>query len=139
MAETIRQLLLKNIGDTLAEISEIKTVQVQKFSPLELDTLPLPAAFVYAATEVRKDETSATEIWDFEVAVEVWAKEDELEQLLGLVHKKLYEDRRRGGMALKTERLDSSTFIVDPERSLGGILMTFLITYYNKLGDPYQQ
>lgn len=99
----------------------------------------MPAAFVYAATEVRKDETSATEIWDFEVAVEVWAKENELEELLGLVHKKLYEDRRRGGMALKTERLDSSVFVIDPERSLGGILMTFLITYYNKLGNPYQQ
>ncbi|RLA87316.1 MAG: hypothetical protein DRG40_00710 [Deltaproteobacteria bacterium] len=137
MAETIRQKILQRVAQDLLALNSIKSAEVERLSPLDLDTLPLPSVFVYPGREVRETETMGHETWRLEVQVEAWAKEEQLEGLLGEIHQALYQDRRLGGLALSLVRAGSDMYVVDPSRALGGMLITFEVLYRHAVGDPY--
>lgn len=139
MAKTIRVQILEEMRDKLKASSAIKTVRVQEFSQLDIAKLALPLAFIWPETEIRNTEvTHSFEHWTMTVAVEIWGKSMDLENILGTVHKLLYADRTRGGLAIDTKRVGSELLgAVDPEKSLASVVVRFDIGYRHVPGDPY--
>lgn len=137
MADTVRKQILNTIATLLARAG-FATVQLQRISPIDLETLGLPAVFVYAGKERREESTTiGRESFVLEVEIEVWGKEEELEELLGLVHLTLAQDMTLGGKAVLLQRRGADSYIIDPERSLGGMLITYEVLYSHVEGDPY--
>ena len=133
---TFRQNIISNIVTALQEISQLKSVTAEEIVITDLDTVPMPCAFVVASNESRIETgTIGYESWDWSVNVEVWARTD-LEVLLGLIHAKLYEDPLRGGYATSTHRVGSDIFTIETDKQLNGLMINFSIQYRHAWGNP---
>lgn len=133
---TTRQNILANIVTELQEISQLKYVTAEEVVITDLDTVPMPCAFVISGAETRLDEgTIGYETWHWAINVEVWARSD-LEVLLGLIHTKLYEQPLRGGYALNTVRIGSDIFTVESDEQMNGLMLNFQIHYRHSWGNP---
>jgi hypothetical protein len=133
---TTRQNIISNIVAELQEISQLKSVTAEEVVITDLDTVPMPCAFVVVGPETRLDVgTIGYETWNWSINVEVWAKTD-LEVLLGLIHTKMYEQPLRGGYALNTVRVGSDIFTIESDKQLNGLLINFQIHYRHSWGNP---
>ena len=140
MADTIRKLILENIKTTLESIKSIRKVALHEFGIIDLETYPMPAAFIYPDSDDEVEEESRWEVWTMPVVIEIYGRNIEVEKFIGDIHKEMLTDETRGGYAERTDRLGGTDIIiVDPARSLGGLSMRFEITYRHKAGDPYSQ
>lgn len=136
---TVRENIWADIEQALKGISDIKTVEMHKSSLIDLDKISLPAAFVYLDSD-KGEEGNKYEQWTLGILVEVWAKNDKLEDLLGKAHQAMYQDRTRDGWAEATVRTGSSVFRdITPDRSIGAVWVNFEVTYRHLVGDPYTQ
>ncbi len=139
MASTIREYIWANIKATIEGISEIKSVEFHKASPISLDIAVFPAAYIYLEADAG-EEGNREETWTMKVAMEIWTKNDDLEDLLGKVHQAMYEDKTRGGYADHTVRTGSEIFQdIIPDRSIGVVMAKFDITYRHIQGNPFTQ
>jgi len=133
---TFRQNIISNIVTVLQEISQLKSVTAEEIVITDLDTVPMPCAFVVVSSESRVETgTIGYESWDWSINVEVWARTD-LEVLLELIHKKLYEDPLRGGYATNTHRIGSDIFTIESDKQLNGLMINFQIHYRHPWGNP---
>lgn len=140
MSSTIRKLILENIKTTLEGISSLKKVALHEFSVIDLDTYPMPAAFIFPDSDDDRAEGNRADIWTLPVVIEVWGKDIEVEDFIGEIYQAMLVDVTRGGYAEQTERLGGTDIIVvDPTRSLGGLSIRFEITYRHVPGNPYSQ
>ena len=136
---TERENILANIKSELESIAEIKHVEVNKATPVNLSTVPLPACFIDSGVENQRDGPFPvdSESWDWEVVVQIWTRGGDIENLLGLVYSKLMEDPRRGGTsAVETRRLGAELVEVDPSGDLLAMVVPFRIVYGHLLGQP---
>jgi hypothetical protein len=133
---TFRQNIVANIVTELQEIPQLKSVTAEEVVITDLDTVPMPCAFVVAGAEARIETgTIGYESWDWSINVEVWARED-VEVLLGLIHQKLYEDPLRSGLAQNTVRMGSDIFTIEADKQLNGIIINFKVSYRHPWGNP---
>ena len=133
---TFRQNIISNIVTALQEITQLKSVTAEEVIITDLDTIPMPCAFVVSGAESRIETgTIGRESWDWSINVEIWAKGD-LEILLGVIHKKMYEDPLRGGFAQNTVRMGSDIFTIETDKQLNGMIINFKISYRHPWGNP---
>lgn len=133
---TVRQNIIANIVTELQEVSQLKSVTAEEVVITDLDTVPMPCAFVVAGGESRVETgTIGYESWDWSINVEVWAKTD-LEVLLGIIHQKMYEQPLRGGYAINTVRVGADIFTIESDKQLNGLMINFLVRYRHPWGNP---
>jgi hypothetical protein len=133
---TTRQSILANIVSELQDIVQLESVTAEEVTISDIDTVPMPAAFVVAGPETRiEDGTLGYETWSWDVVIEIWARTN-LEELLGLVHSKLYEDYSRGSYALETTRVGADIYTIEADKHLNGLSLTFRILYRHRFGTP---
>ena len=136
---TVRESIWTDIKETIEGVSEIKTVELHKASPIALDIAVFPAAYIYLEADAG-EEGNREETWVMKIAVEVWTKNDDLEDLLGKVHQAMYEDKTRGGYADHTVRTGSEIFMdIVPDRSIGVVMAKFDVVYKHVQGNPFTQ
>jgi hypothetical protein len=140
MASTIRRLILENIQTTLEGISFLNKVALHEFSVIDLDTYPLPAAFIFPDSDDAIENEDRWAKWTLPVVIEVWGEDITIEDLIGEIYQAMMSDRTRGGYAEQTERLGGTDIVViDPARSLGSFTMQFEIVYRHLPNNPYSQ
>lgn len=133
---TTRQRIIANIVTELQEVTQLKSVTAEEVVITDLDTIPMPCAFVVAGPEIRlNDGTIGYETWNWSINVEIWAKTS-VEVLLGLIHEKLYEDPLRANNALSTIRTGSDIFTIETDKQTNGMMINFLINYRHPWGNP---
>ena len=137
-----RSNILSNIKTTLEGIVAIKHVEIDKFDPVDLSTLPLPAAFVYSGKDTlsesndRKDApVIGMETWSWEIFIEIWAKEADMETLLSSIHTAMHSDYKRGGYAEYSVRTSVEMYVVDPTRAVRSMLLAYRVIYRHSLGS----
>jgi len=133
---TFRQSIISNIVAVLQEITQLKSVTAEEVVITDLDTVPMPCAFVVVGSEARIETgTIGYESWEWAINVEIWSKTD-LEVMLGLIHEKMYNDPSRGGFAQNTVRMGSDIFTIETDKQLNGIMINFKISYRHPWGNP---
>lgn len=149
MSDTLRKQILDKSKSMLQAVTDdggsivFGDVFVSKVSPIDLETVSYPCAFVYSGPEKDLNVSGAPntyESWDWIITIEVWARDEDMEDLLKYVHKKfaeLYPTGMIGGLAIDVKRKScSGTLSVDPTKSLAAIMMDFSVQYRHVFGSP---
>ena len=75
MADTLRQTILSKIGEVLEGVSGVEKVEIERSTPVDIDTIPFATCFVYSGPEERATDDRSTigfETFDWTVVIEVW-------------------------------------------------------------------
>ncbi len=134
---TTRENILDTIKTNITAVTGISSASLLQPSPVDLDTIAMPAAFIYTGAEVRLADNRAVigyETWQWEVFIEVWARDTDMEALLGLIHSKMYLDEEIGNYAVISYRTGVDMQVVDPEQSLQVMLITYEVIYRHVKG-----
>jgi hypothetical protein len=141
---TTRQAIL----DTLKELVEavvddssnyiFKQVEVTKTVPPDIETIQLPACFIYSDREYRLENeeraTIGSENWEWYVTLEVWAAYEDLETILKFVHTKIYDNYTLGNYASWASRVAVDFLTVDPTKDIESMAISYRLVYRHKLG-----
>ena len=137
---TVRQNILEGIKTILEGIASINYVEINRISPIDLETIPYPCAFIYPDAETKLNDNRAVigyENWELGISIEVWANKDtNLETLLGEIHTAMVNDYRIGGHAVTSDRIGSELFLVDPVREIQSMILNYSIIYRHRKGIP---
>lgn len=134
---TARQNILARIKEDLEAIASIKEVYLYESGPMDLETVPMPCAFIHTSDEARLVDSRAVigyETWSWQVVIEVWAVDKEMEDLLNDIHTKMYSDNSFNDYAIVSYRTGVDFLFIDPERALESMLITYEITYRHVKG-----
>lgn len=134
---TIRQNILSNIKTTLEAITDFKKVELNRVTPLDLDIVPLPIVFIFSGNEDKSNETvigSKAVAKDWEINIELFARDTDMEGLIGKVELEMMKDFRRNGNAETTERTGIEIHVLEPDKSLIGVLMRYNVLYRHQFG-----
>jgi hypothetical protein len=139
MGATKRQQILSSIANTLCQVSAIQTVSINKSDPVDLDTIPMPACFVYSGPQNRAgddDTIMGYETFEWTVIVEVFAENVDMETLLGQIHNKMFFNCHQSGTAEFSWLSGVNIFLIDPLRQLQMMSLEFYVLYRHPMGVP---
>lgn len=134
---TKRQDILEQLKSMIETVYEVKYVEINRMTVLDLDTVPMPCVFIYSGREVRATDDESVigfENWDWNIVVEVWANDMDLEDLLGKIHAAIYEDYTLGNLASYILRTGVDMLVVDPEKLLKAMLIDYQVKYRHQIG-----
>jgi len=136
---SVRQLILADIKTTLEAIPDIQSVEVNRANPVDISQTPLPACFIDSGIETiapDNEQVGGFESWNWEVIIQCWAIDTDMEDLLSLIHIEMHKDNTRSGNAIDTRRTESDILDLQPDTSLLGLVMPFEIKYRHVFGIP---
>lgn len=132
-----RTSILSQIETVLQGVSDIKEVIINQVTPVSMETVALPCAFIYSGPEIRlSDDRSVIgyENWEWNVLIEIWARDSEMENLLSSIHSAMFANELMGGYAATSYRTGVDLFVIEPEQSLQSMLITYAIIYRHVRG-----
>jgi hypothetical protein len=143
MADTIQDLILDDIEETLSQVESIVTIAQGTF---ELYKVSRPAVGVIPDEEVTENMTHGPNddayLEKLRVAVRVVVDEGAersrktLGAIIGDVHKALLVDTKRGGFAADTVKIGTKWLFLDEHYPRAGADINFVITYATEEKDP---
>jgi len=137
---TKRQSIINRLKTIVKQVKSLEVVETDKLSSIKLNSVPLPAAFIYGGNETRVENENAIigyETWLWDVYIEVWTVFDvDVEDILKDVHTLVYNDYTLGGYAVIADRIGAEIFTVDPEKDIAGILISYRVLYRHVRGTP---
>lgn len=137
---TARQTILghyKTALETLITSTDLKTVIVNKIDSRDLKDNKLPGAFVFSGAEIRSDFRYKQEHWEWDIVVQVWAKnvdDDEMEVLLDKVNSALYTRYRTEEFVDNFYRVTAELWVTSSDKSFQGWNLIFKNFYHTDKG-----
>jgi len=129
---TTRENILDTIKTDLTAVTGVNHVALLQPSPVDLDTIALPAIFIYTGPEVRLADNRAVigwETWQWNIIFEVWARDTDMEALLGKIHTAMFNDEEIGNYAVISYRTGVDMQVIDPEQSLQCMVIEYEVIY----------
>jgi len=140
MADTKRQQILAQIKTILKTVSSIKSVEINKTSMVDIETIAFPCAFIFSDRETKLGDDRSVigyENWEWMINIEVWSDErSDQETLLGEIHTVMAADHQINGLAVTSDRVGASLFVLDPTRSISSMVLDYQIIYRHRNGTP---
>ena len=134
---TKRELILTTVETQVNTVGTLNTVTIKRTLETDKETLALPAAFIYPGSSSRvNDAPIGQEGFDWEVVVQCWAQETNMEQLLADIHAAVQADTTLGGLVEWIYITGTEIFYVDGDELLQGIQITFTTRYEHDEGSP---
>ena len=137
---TVRADILAYIKTILQGVSDLTEISVDRANLIDLETVKFPAAFVFSGTESRVTDPSydviGYETWRWNVAIEVFAQNKDMEILLGTIHEKMHSGETMNGKAVTSYRTGVDMLIIDPIQSIKAMLIDYEIVYRHQKGGP---
>lgn len=137
---TRRENILNDIKTRMATITGSPYVEINRVTPPDFNTDPFPLIFVYSSTQSRAVNTqdlNSKESWIWQVVIEAWAYDTNMEEFAGNIYAKWYEDLTLGGYAIDSKLVSFEIFDVEPSRRLFGVELTFEVYYRHEFGLPF--
>jgi hypothetical protein len=140
---TTRQHILDDLKTIVEEIADdssnpvFKQVELTRTIPSDLETVALPACFIYSDREYRVEDERAVigkETWEWYIVLEVWAVEEEMEALLKFIHAKLYDHYTVNNYVHWAERMGVDFLTIDPTKSIESMALPYRLVYRHSLG-----
>lgn len=124
--------------------SVFQFVDVGKLATPDLETAPVPAVWVFQGPEeFIENATAGFDTWEWSIYIEVWARDNDLEHLLGLIHTEMGKNNADGGLicsvtmgVIDVKRKSCELTLVDPTKSLEMMSIVYSIKYRNPYGVP---
>ncbi len=137
--DSTRKLILDKFVSVLETLSSLSHVEKKKITPVDIETVPFPAAFVFSGAERKlgagdSNAVIGYENWNWRVTIEVWAKDTDMENLLKEIHDLMWTNRKLGNYAVTTDRVGVDFLIVDIEQSIEAMLIDFDVIYRHTKG-----
>lgn len=124
-----RKIILTKFESILQTIPQIKTVEVNRISPVNPQKVDLPGAFIYSGPEVRDKSEYGDANWNWEILIEVWAKDSDMEDMLELVHATIYLEYLASEFVNRLSRVGANLYSVDVADELRGLSIVYQINY----------
>ena len=138
MANSVRQNILSEIVTILETLVTLKHVELKHVSPVDLDTVSLPCAFVFGGADKKLNDERALigcENWLWRIVIEVWVKDVDPEDILKEIHDVMWTNRDIGGYAITSDRVGVDLLVVDVEQSIEALLIDYDILYRHERGQ----
>ncbi len=137
---TKRTDILNYIKTILEGVSDLQEVFVNKSTIVDIETVKMPCAFVFSGPESRLVDPHYSvigyETWDWNVGLEVWAQDTDMEALLGSIHEKMHSGEQMNGKAVTSFRTGVNMMVIDPTQSLEVMAIDYSIIYRHVKGGP---
>lgn len=134
---SVRSDILDSFKEDLDEIPELEEVEINEVAPADLDDKPFPCSFVFSGPSVKVQRACiGFETWDWSVVVETWIQEDDPEEWIERLHKKLAEDYTRGGNSTESYLIDTDIITLNPTKELQSVVLIWRVRYSHKVGQP---
>ena len=137
MSNSKRQDILAQTVTILTTLTSLKHVENKRVSPVDLETVPLPCAFVFGGVEQKLNDDRAVigyENWLWRVVIEVWVKDADPEDILKEIHDLMWTNRNIGGFAVTSDRVGVDLLVVDPEQFIEALLIDYDVLYRHQKG-----
>ena len=137
MSNSTRQNILNQLEVLLEALTQIKKVEQNRSTPVDLETQPLPCAFIYSGPERKLGDDRAVigrENWEWVIPIEIWSNNKDLETLLKLIHDYLFQNRTLGGYAVTSERTGVDVQSIDLSRDLKSMIIEYTVLYRHTIG-----
>lgn len=132
MADSTRQHILSHMVTILETLVSLKHVELKHVSPVDLDTVSLPCAFVFGGADRKLNDDRAVigcENWLWRIVIEVWVKDADPEDILKEIHDVMWLNRNIGGHAITSDRVGVDLLVVDVEQSIEALLIDYDVLY----------
>jgi hypothetical protein len=137
-----RSAILNKLKTVIEDnVSSVKSVEVERVVPVDIEVTPTPAVFIYSGNESVVSRGSRTfgaigkETWEWEIHIEVWGISSDMEQLLVDIHSAIMSNYTLGGLAAYTRRISVVHDIIEPTKDLKAMILTYAVVYTYNLGD----
>ena len=118
---TVRQTILGHYEEAFKTLKPtIREVSVNNLDSRDVQDTKLPAIWVYSGNEKRADFKYGHEYWDWDIIVQVWARNEDMEELLSLVNTAIYSRFVEHEFVEILYRSTSELFMVESDNELQG-------------------
>lgn len=153
MSDCVKLDVLDAFATVVESVSRIKKVLVSPATPIELDALTFPAAFVYDEPET-VEPRNRLEVGRFRLHIEIWREgynfAREAENDRAYIKKAIYESMGEGllrALKVTTREVEADKFYQEIDASadgspivgMGGIVVVYDVAYLTKYRDPFTQ
>ncbi len=135
---TERQKILDHYEAALKTLdlsNDLKTVKVNKVDSRDIVETKLPAAWVFSGSERRADPKYGKNMWNWEIHVQVWDRNADMEELLGKVHGALHARWQAEEFCEVWYRKSAELWIVDSDGETQGWSLIYTNFYLTDKGQ----
>lgn len=136
---TVRTQLLKQFKALLTDgEAAITHIEINRPTAPDLENVAFPAAFIYSGRARRLEGVVHEETFEWEVMIALWAKDQDIEELLGRVQQTLASDTALtlNGVADRSWLIDAEPLTVDDINETKSFLLTYEVEYHHPFGQP---
>jgi hypothetical protein len=142
MADTVKTSVLKAVRAAIRRTQGMGDVVLNPFQSLDLETVRMPAAFVYDGT-VDRERRNRTVRVTMPLQIDIWCKKDgdthelgdDADELAGRMEKAITEDEDVRLWCSEIVPGPSGAFTTDDQ--YGGVALQYTIQFQHVWGDPF--
>jgi hypothetical protein len=127
-----REDILLTLKTKLEEITDLATVVLDKGNIPSLDIVEFPVCFIFSDREYRVEDDRAVigyETFLWTIILEIHIIAEDLENMLGQIHDKLYVDRYLDGYAVETKRMGVDIYFDEVNNETKIMMLQYDILY----------
>ena len=135
---TERQKILNHYETALKTLdlsNDLKSVQLNKLDSRDIQETKLPAAWVFSGGERRADPKYGKNFWNWDIHIQVWARNEDMEELFSKVHAALHAEWQSTEFAEVWYRKSSELWVVDSDSELQGWSLVYTNYYLTDKGQ----
>ena len=119
---------------TLKTSRVLRSVKINKLDTRDLLDTKLPAAWVFSGKEVRGDFKYGAEWWDWDIIIQVWAENEDMEELLEAVNAAIYKRYVDEEFVEILYRKSAELYVTDSDGQQQGWVLVYHNTYETAKG-----
>ena len=126
---TARQTILEHYETAIDTVPSIRNISLNKLDSRDIKATKLPAAWIFSGAERRGDFKYGVEWWDWDIIVQVWARNEDMEELLSAVNTAIYTRYVDEEFVDILYRKSAELFIVDSDGEEQGWTLIYKNVY----------
>jgi len=133
---TERQQILGEVKDTIADISDLDYVEVNRVTTPDIEQAGFPACFIFGGSQklTGRFNLVGQKVWEWEIFLSVWTDISKVEDLLGKISNKIAKDPTLNKKAIDCDLDSIDINIIDADRSMVNLVMVFNTIYRHEFG-----
>lgn len=133
---TERQKILKELEKIINGVKDIAHVEVNKVTLPDVEQADFPACFIYAGNQALSGRfvLVGQKVWEWEILVQVYAPDSQIEDLLGKVSNKIAKNPTLNKSAIDCDLETIDINVFDLDRSIVSLVMVFNTIYRHEFG-----
>ena len=132
-----RETILNHYEEALLTLKTsrvLRSVKLNKIDTRDISDTKLPAAWVFSGKEVRGDFKYGVEWWEWDIVIQVWAQNEDMEELLDQVNAAIYQRYVDEEFVEILYRKSAELYVTDSDGQQQGWVLVYHNTYETNKG-----